>query len=273
MKPIPTETSTDVGYVGKWVGAAAAGALLMYLFDPQRGAARRSRAVSAVRHAGARTGATVDHALHSASDRLGDLKDSAASAISRGASILQAQATPVIERAQHGVQYAKERFDGSAERARERVESSSERARERAMEIERADRERALQAERAAASRDASRKYNTYEADRSYDKASRSSAQGGLASWLHDLNDSLTGGRGPNSALLGGSVLGLLSLVRRKPAGLLIGLGALALLLKSSGKQTYKVEPVLPARKLSDDGDKAPYLPPGAPADSNRYLH
>jgi hypothetical protein len=52
----------------------------------------------------------------------------------------------------------------------------------------------------------------------------------------------------------------------------LIGLGALALLLKSSGKQTYKVEPVLPA-KLADDSDKAPYLPPGAPADSNRYLH
>ena len=46
MKPIPTETATDVGSVGKWLGAAAAGALLMYLLDPERGSARRSRAAS-----------------------------------------------------------------------------------------------------------------------------------------------------------------------------------------------------------------------------------
>ena len=34
MKPIPTETASDVGIVGKWLGAAAAGALLMYLLYP-----------------------------------------------------------------------------------------------------------------------------------------------------------------------------------------------------------------------------------------------
>lgn len=83
MKPIPTETATDVGSVGKLLGAAAAGALLMYVLDPERGRARRDRALSAVRVAGARTGESVDHALHHAGERLVGLKDSAASALSR----------------------------------------------------------------------------------------------------------------------------------------------------------------------------------------------
>ncbi|UVW27374.1 hypothetical protein [Massilia sp. H6] len=83
MKPIPTETATEVGPVGKLLGAAAAGALLMYVLDPERGRARRERALTAVRVAGARTGESVDHALHQAADRLVNLKDSAASALAR----------------------------------------------------------------------------------------------------------------------------------------------------------------------------------------------
>src|SRR5690606_24109120 len=106
MKPIPTETATDVGSVGKWLGAAAAGALLMYLLDPERGSTRRSRALSAVRAAGARTGATVDHALHNAGGRLAGLKDSAASALSRGA------------------KEATQRLQDNAERLRERAHAA-----------------------------------------------------------------------------------------------------------------------------------------------------
>lgn len=268
MKPIPTETATDVGSVGKWIGAAAAGALLMYVLDPDRGAARRSRAYSAVRTAGARTGASVDYALHSAGDRLSDLKDSAASVLSRGASRLHAQAAPMVERVQNRAQNAAEsaaqRAQAKADRERERIIEEGERARARY------DAERA--SERAARRTES----NTYESDHRYAKSYDAQPERGLSSVLHDLANSLGGPQGSNQALLGSSVVGLLSLMRRRPAGLLVGLAGLALLLKSSGKHTYKVEPLPPA-KLADERESAPFVPTGATGsqagDSNRYLH
>ena len=42
MKQIKTDSRMELGDMGKWIGAAAAGALLMYIFDPERGRARRS---------------------------------------------------------------------------------------------------------------------------------------------------------------------------------------------------------------------------------------
>lgn len=268
MKPIPTETATDVGSVGKWIGAAAAGALLMYVLDPERGAARRSRAYSAVRSAGARTGASVDHALHSAGDRLADLKDSAASALSRGASQLHAQAAPVVERVQ-------QRAHDAAESAAQRAQARADRERERI--IEEGERARArYDAERAADARGR----NSYTSDRDYDRdddrAYDAQPEHGLSSMLHGLAESLSGPHGPNTALLGSSLVGLASLVRRRPAGLLLGLAALALLLRSTGKHTYKVE-TLPPAKPAKEREAPPYVPAGAAGaqtgDSNRYLH
>jgi hypothetical protein len=260
MKPIPTETATDVGSVGKWLGAAAAGALLMYLLDPERGSARRSRAVSALRTAGARTGATVDHALHNAGDRLVDLKDSAASVLSRGAGRLQAQAAPVLERARHGVQDATQRIEDSASRAKQS-------ARERA---------EAWSSERGGHDSGSSRslaRYNTYESNRQYD-AGRDS--GGLMDWLRGFGGGTTdyrsSGGGTHPALLGGSMLGLFSLMRRSPGGLLVGLAGLAILMQSTRARTYRVSDNMPRLKRPDDQGQAPQLPQGEGAGS-RYLH
>jgi uncharacterized membrane protein len=55
--------------------------------------------------------------------------------------------------------------------------------------------------------------------------------------WLEELGHAFES-RSPtltNSALLGGGVLGLTSLMRRSPLGLLLGLGAIALLARSGG--------------------------------------
>jgi len=263
MKPIPTETATDVGSVGKWLGAAAAGALLMYLLDPERGSARRSRAASALRSAGARTGATVDHALHSAGDRLAGLKDSAASATSsllRGAGRLQAGAASGVERARHGSHEAARRTEEAADRARER----------------------------AGGWRHDSHA-NSYEASRDY--GSGTGASGGLGQWLRGLigrqevridttrastRDPGTRDPGPHPALVGGGVLGLLSLMRRSPGGLLVGLAALAFLMKSSRSRTYRVTdnmamPRAHARDAEQEG-QAPLIPPSGES-ANRYLH
>lgn len=248
MKPIPTETGTDMGSVGKWLGAAAAGALLMYLLDPERGSARRSRAYSALRAAGSRTGASVDHALHSAGDRLADLKDSAAGVLSRGAGRLQAQAAPVIERARHGAQDAARRFEGSAERLKDR-----------------------------ARERNSYERYDSYASDRH-----EANARGGLGQWLRTL-----GGRraevqvntyedradGPHPALVGGGMLGLLSLMRRSPGGLLVGLAGLALLWQGTRPKTYRVSDNMPPlAKRPDEHGQMPMIPQGEQAGS-RYLH
>lgn len=266
MKPIPTETATDVGSVGKWLGAAAAGALLMYLLDPERGSARRSRALSAVRAAGARTGATVDGVLHSAGDRLVGLKDSAASALSRGADRLQAQASPMLERARHGAQAATHRLEDSAERIRERAKTASDFGKARPYE--------------SGASRSPAR-YGSYEPARAYGAESR--PRGGLADWLrggsprsgseeHRRDYDST----PHPALVGGGMLGLLSLMRRSPAGLLVGLAGLALLWQGSRDKTYRVSDNMPASlpqmKHQDEQGQAPMIPP-AEQSGSRYLH
>lgn len=251
MKPIPTETATDVGSVGKWLGAAAAGALLMYLLDPERGSARRSRALSALRTAGARTGATLDHALHSAGDRLVGLKDSATSALSHGADRLHAQAAPMIERARHGAQEATQRLEDSADRARARARAWEESAEARSRhEVE--------------SSRSAAR-YNRYEPSRDY------GAHAGSAD-------------APHPALLGGGMLGLLSLMRRSPGGLLVGLAALGVLMQATRNKTYRVSDNMSGSmrdtardrsagaRDSDERGQAPLGTTGEQAGS-RYLH
>ncbi|MCC2958484.1 hypothetical protein LK542_23000 [Massilia sp. IC2-477] len=247
MKPIPTETGTDMGNVGKWLGAAAAGALLMYLLDPERGSARRSRAYSALRTAGSRTGASVDHALHSAGDRLADLKDSAAGALARGAGRLQTQAAPVIERARHGAQDAARRFENSAERLKDRAQE-----------------------------RNSYERYDSYASDRD-----DGNPRGALGQWLRSLSgrksEVHTGYQeradGPHPALVGGGMLGLLSLMRRSPGGLLVGLAGLALLWQNSRPKTYRVsDNMAPMRAHPDEHGQAPMIPQGEQAGS-RYLH
>ncbi len=264
MKPIPTETASDVGIVGKWLGAAAAGALLMYLLDPERGRARRSRAVTALKTGAARTGATVDHALHSAGDRLGALTDSAADALSRGAGKLQAQAAPLLEKVRHGAEDAGSRVAKETDEARERLLREAE----------------ALRAKYDAQRSDHYASRNRYDHDDRYTDAD---STGGVTGWLQDLGErlgsSIGARRGQDSALLGGSLIGLLGVMRRNPAGLLIGLAGVALLMRGTGSQRYSVGSLgLPKTKLigakgvgTPDASQ-PYLPASAEPDG-RTLH
>lgn len=46
--------------LGKWIGGAAAGALVMYMLDPERGAARRAVSVERLRQLGRHTGAAIE---------------------------------------------------------------------------------------------------------------------------------------------------------------------------------------------------------------------
>jgi uncharacterized membrane protein len=74
-----TETGLDLGSLdlGKWLAGAAAGALLMYMLDPDRGSARRAQTVDKVRGVGRQTGETLTHAWERVGSRFSHAADEA----------------------------------------------------------------------------------------------------------------------------------------------------------------------------------------------------
>jgi len=278
--------SNDQGTnVGKWIGAAVAGALLMYAFDPDRGPKRRARAKGALRDARHVTGDKLEHALHTAGERFDSARARAESVYARAGQRLAGAAHAAgdrladashqtrdrldhargrlteasyeaRDRASHSADYARERISHAADKARSRAASVADDARDYADEVrgrarhvasdarDRADhaadkaRGRADEAaERARERADAARENLAHAAHSASDSA-RSRAHA-VSDQVREWTDHLTqafGTRSPtltNSALLGTGALGIVGLVRRSPAVALLGLGALAVLLRS----------------------------------------
>lgn len=275
---VTTQASEQATNVGKWIGAAVAGALLMYAFDPERGAARRARARGAVRDAGYRTGEQLEHAWHDAGARLDTARVRASHAYARAGERLAGAAHAAGDRiaaASHGarerLEHARERLAESAHESahngRERIAGGAQRmsdaayeARERAAHAaghaadkarERgeylADKARARGAELADETREGAdrvagraRDY-VHRADEAAHRAGASARDRAYAvgdqvrEWSGHLAH-LLGSRSPtltNSALLGTGALSVVGLVRRSPMAALLGLGALAVLLRS----------------------------------------
>lgn len=225
MKQIKTDNRMELGDMGKWIGAAAAGALLMYVFDPERGRARRAYAAHAVRDAGLHTGDAIGSALRSATSRLNAARDSAASVYARA----DAMASRAVEQLADSAHDAARSASSTGARARGRIAVAAEDARERSRD---SARELRHDIER-----------NTWEARGRLDAAAEHSrsrvreAADQARGWLDELVHAFDH-RSPaitNSALLGSGVLGLTGLARRSPLGVLLGLGALAVLMKSGG--------------------------------------
>lgn len=271
--------------VGAWIGAAVAGALLMYAFDPERGAARRARARGALRDAGHRTGDTLGNAWHHAEDRFDSARVRASKAAARASARLAdaahaagdrlAEAShhtrdrfehardrlshaahDARERVSEAADDARERADKFADRTRDRAEHVAERARERTSQLAHEARQRSDHAaerarERANEVADRARDRSEYVRERadhaasrardSFDDAAVAARDGARAAgskfseWTDQLAHAF-GSRSPaltNSALLGTGALSVVGLVRRSPAAALLGLGALAVLLRS----------------------------------------
>lgn len=76
--------TTDVGLdLGKWLGGAAAGALLMYMLDPDRGSTRRAEATEAVRGARKQGTGMLGNVWERISDRVSGVVENASDTASR----------------------------------------------------------------------------------------------------------------------------------------------------------------------------------------------
>ncbi|MDB5749310.1 MAG: hypothetical protein JWP72_4158 [Massilia sp.] len=213
----PTDSSLDLqpGDLAKLLGGAAAGALLMYMLDPDRGSARRSNSTAAIRTAGSRTGSALGNAWHGIGERIGmaarEVGNAAGDLIddtSTGAGKMLDETSSRASRA-----YESARPNGSASRALENTYDSASKSASRA-------------ADEASARADAA-------ASRFSSMASQAAGKAMGALHLEDRDDISALLRNP--AVVGGGLLGLFGLMRRSPMAAALGLAGLALATRSSG--------------------------------------
>jgi uncharacterized membrane protein len=210
---------TDTGFdIAKWLGGAAAGALLMYLLDPDRGSARRARSAAAVRNAGSRTTSALGNVWHGAGERIGaisdDLRNSAADIAERirpdgaanSGSALERMGRAASEALDAGIDKAKD----SMARAGDAVESGVDKA------------------QSAAGSALDSDTYSRTYGTGSLRARMRDTLQGPDGEWTPTAR---------NSALAGGGLLALYALTKRSPLALLLGLGGALLLARGAAGQ------------------------------------
>jgi uncharacterized membrane protein len=214
--------TTDTGYeIAKWLGGAAAGALLMYMLDPDRGGARRAQSAAAVRNAGARTSSALGNVWRDAGERIGHLRDSAADmADDLRTDRAAAKAGSALERVGRA---ASEALDAGLDKAKDTLGRASEAV---GSGVDKA---------RSALSRTGDGM------DKASDVLTGSYAASGLRARMRDVLQ--TGPNGEwtptarNSALAGGGLLALYALTRRSPLALVLGLAGAALLARGATNQ------------------------------------
>ena len=242
MKTQMTDTSLDLA---KLLGGAAAGAMLMYMLDPDRGGARRAQSAAAVRHAGSRTSSALGNVWRGAGSRLGVAADDARE---RAADVAEsAKPDGALKSSLSRVgQAASEILDDTLSKAK----SAVGRAGDAASDVVSRAGSAIGQAGDKTGSVGAKARSIGYRASNSignrigngYDEASArvKSALGGT-DWSAALG---------NPTVIGGGLLGLYGLARRSPMGLLLGLAGAALLAR--GVTGQPLRSLLSGRRLSD---------------------
>lgn len=271
------ESNDQGNNVGKWIGAAVAGALLMYAFDPDRGPKRRARAKGALRDARHLTSDKLEHALHTAGERFDSARERAESVYLRAGERLAGAAHAAgdrlaeashhtrdrlehargrlaeasyeaRDRASHAADTARDRASRAAGEARDYASHAAADVRERAHHVASEARDRAgYAADKARVRADEAAELARERADQARESLAQAAHSAGSSArtranaagnQVRDWTDHLTqafGTRSPtltNSALLGTGALSVVGLARRSPAVALLGLGALAVLLR-----------------------------------------
>jgi uncharacterized membrane protein len=232
MQRLPTQstTTTDTGLeLAKWLGGAAAGALLMYMLDPDRGSARRAQSAAAVRNAGSRTTSAISNVWHGASERIGAATDDAmeavrpdggiGSAISRMGRAAGDMADEAISKAKGAMSRASSTASDLADQAQDRDTYSSTRG-----------------AVSGAVSRAAD------SVSEFYDDTRKSAGRLGKR-MVEEVRGDSEGAWNPgmrNTALVGGALLALMGVMRRSPVSAVLGLAGAALLARGAATQPLR---------------------------------
>jgi uncharacterized membrane protein len=228
MQRLPTTstTTTDTGLeLAKWLGGAAAGALLMYMLDPDRGGARRAQSAAAVRNAGTRTTSANGNVWRGAGSSMGDAADAvadnaadAADAVKPNGSIVSA-----ISRLGRAAGDLAEDAISKAKSTASRVEDSDSYANARSTVSK-------------AVSHAAESAVDFYDDTRkSAGKLGRRVAQ--------EVRGDSEGAWNPtmrNTALVGGGLMALMALMRRSPMTTVLGLAGAALLARGVANQPLR---------------------------------
>jgi uncharacterized membrane protein/gas vesicle protein len=197
--------TTDSGLgLGKLLGGVAAGAVLMYLLDPDRGRDRRTMGTDRIRGLGRSTTQALGSALHSAGNRLGSVVEDAGQRMSSVADTVADSARNVAAQARPNGSAGPALGDSVARMghaASERLGDSVNRMGESVSRF----------------GRSASRMLATVPG-----------AGGGWASAIG------------SPTMLGGGLLGLYSLMRRSPLRMAIGVAGLVLLARSASNMPLR---------------------------------
>jgi len=246
MKTTMPDNNLDLGLdLAKLLGGAAAGALLMYMLDPDRGGARRAQSVAAVRTAGTRTSSAIGNVWRGAGARLGaaadDARDSAADLAESAKPDGAVQST--LSRLGHA---AGEVLDDTISKAK----SVASRAGDTAGDV--ASKAGSMFGRAGDSANDLASKITSRAARASQDAGSAVShgydaASARVRGALQDTDWRATV---RNPAVVGGGILGLYGLARRSPLGLVLGLAGAALLAR--GLTGKPLRSLLSGQALSD---------------------
>jgi uncharacterized membrane protein len=256
MKTRMTDNNLDLGLdLAKLLGGAAAGALLMYMLDPDRGGARRARSAeavnTAVRTAGTRTSSAIGNVWRGAGARLGAVTDDARDSAAELADAAKPDGSLKSSLARIG-KAAGELLDDTVSKARSVAgragEVASEAASGAAGDVASSAATRAGSViDRAGAGDLASR--ITSRANRAA-KAVSERADAASARVRGAVQDTDWRASLQNPSVIGGGLLGLYGLARRSPLGLVLGLAGAALLAR--GMTGQPLRSLVSGRKLSD---------------------
>lgn len=221
-----TQTTDTRFEIAKWLGGAAAGALLMYMLDPDRGGTRRAQSVAAVRNAGARTSDAVGKALHAAGKlaqgarpAVGAAADHAVAATGSALARMGQAAGAALDDGITGAGDALQRGGTAVSAAvADAVGDAVSTGTARACEV--LGRAGAAIDDRYAGARRGARRLRA---------RVRDAVQAGPdGAWAPPVR---------TSALAGGGLLALYGLARRSPFGLLLGVAGAVLLARSASNQ------------------------------------
>ena len=217
------KNTTDTGYeIAKWIGGAAAGALLMYMLDPDRGGARRAQSAAAVRNAGARTSSALGNVWRGAGERIGAAGDELRDRTAGMADGAGARSGSALEPMGHA---ASEALDAGIDRARDTLAKAGDAVG--------SGMHKARHALGSAADGDGHAVGNGMDKARAMAHDVRTRVRATLQAgpggeWTPTAR---------SSALAGGGLLALYALSRRSPLAWMLGLAGAALLARGATNQ------------------------------------